>query len=315
LDPDGGGTVPGATQTEIDIRPAAGADSLRLSVGDISIALESVDPSLRLQVQGASELFLQDGAAADMTVRAGWRELRDVETKDQVFDSGSVWQLHRDDTGHLFRFRSPVYGTIPYKEARFNADFSCGELSLHEGYFDRNKPVYPLEYPLDELLIVNLLAQGRGVEVHACGVEDTDGRGYLFIGHSGAGKTTMARQWPTEGVKILSDDRIILRSAAGRIWMYGTPWHGEAELACATRTELSEILFLGRGDHDEVVPLPQARAVARLMACSFLPFYDAAGLAYTLSLFQEITDSVPCGEIRFVPKPSVIEFVRRRPRG
>ncbi len=289
-----------------------GCDSLGLRVGDISIAVHSVDPRLKLQVHGASELFLCEGGDADMTVRARWSELRDTPLDGHVFDSGSVWRLHREDGDHVFRFRSPVYGPTPYKEARFRPDFRSGELSLHRNYFAQDKPVYPLEYPLDELLVVNLLAQGRGVEVHACGVEDSDGRGYLFIGHSGAGKTTMARLWPHTDITILSDDRIILRAIDGQIWMYGTPWHGEAELACATRTPLHEILFLGRGSRNEVVPLPQAHAVGRLMACSFLPFYDSPGLAYTLSLFQTITETVPCGELRFVPDPAVIDFVRGR---
>ena len=84
---------------------------------------------------------------------------------------------------------------------------------------------YPLEYPLDELLIINLLAQGRGVEVHAAGVIDPEGCGHLFLGQSGGGKTTISRLWQgVERAEILSDeDRIILRKEAGRIWMYGTP--------------------------------------------------------------------------------------------
>ena len=70
----------------------------------------------------------------------------------------------------------------------------------------------PLEYPLDELLLQGLLARGRGAEIHACGIADGSGRGLLFVGQSGAGKTTMARLWEGErGITVLSDDRIILR--------------------------------------------------------------------------------------------------------
>src|SRR5215469_6722666 len=48
-------------------------------------------------------------------------------------------------------------------------------------------------------------------EVHACGVEDSDGRAYHFVGQSGAGKPTTARLWhKARGIHVLSDDRIIL---------------------------------------------------------------------------------------------------------
>src|SRR5205823_7896354 len=105
-------------------------------------------------------------------------------------------------------------------------------------------PPQPLDYPLDELLMISLLARGRGVEVHGCGVIDTNGVAYLFPGHSGAGKSTIARLWRDQGATILSDDRLILRLRDGRVWMYGTPWHGEEQFATAASAALSRIYFL-----------------------------------------------------------------------
>src|SRR5207237_1133299 len=80
--------------------------------------------------------------------------------------------------------------------------------------------VSPLEYPLDELLITNWLSCGRGVEVHACGLVDRESGGHLFLGHSGAGKSTTTLLWKKlRDVRVLSDDRIILRKHATDIWM------------------------------------------------------------------------------------------------
>src|SRR3989449_11671129 len=137
-------------------------------------------------------------------------------------------------------FRSAL-GPLPYKVASVDRGFTAGEVWLHQPYFPSGLPVHPLEYPLDELLLIHLLAAGRGVEVHACGVVAPNGQGYLFVGQSGAGKTTMARLWQKAqagGIRILSDDRIILRKSNGTVWMYGTPWHGEAAMACAARAPL-----------------------------------------------------------------------------
>src|SRR5215469_10662348 len=256
------------TKYEIETANGLRAGVLTVSIGDIRIALISHEPDLRLQVQRATKHFLVDNNDADVIVRARWGELHDPAVGDKTFDSGSLWRLYQENSNYLFRFTSPALGTLPYKHACFSSDFTSGDVVLHRDYFDHRQPVDALEYPLDELLMMHLLTLGRGVEVHACGLEDSDGRGYLFVGQSGAGKTTTARLWQkAHGIHVLSDDRIILRRLEQRIWMYGTPWHGEAELACSTRTPLTQIFLLGRGENNEVVPVRLAAAVARLMAC------------------------------------------------
>ena len=289
----------------------SGGRSAQVSIGDIGVALECVDPGMTIGVPAETERFLVRDGAVDATVTVAWGELREPFTGEELFDSGGLWKLYRQEGDYVFRFSSPVIGQYPYKEARFNPDFTSGEATLHADYHDRREPATPLEYPLDELLMTNLLARGRGVEVHALGIRDRDGRGYLFTGHSGAGKSTTAKLWEKEGVLVLSDDRIILRFQDGKFWMYGTPWHGESKLAAAERTELTRIFILGRGKQNEMVPLSPADAVSQLFARSFVPFYEPAALDYTLELLQQIAEAVPCAELRFVPDENVVEFVRK----
>jgi hypothetical protein len=285
--------------------------SAQVSIGDIGVAIECADPGMSIGVPAETERFLVRDGAVDSTVTAAWGELCEPITGEELFDSGGLWKLYRQEGDYVFRFSSPAIGQYPYKEARFNPDFTSGEVTLHADYHDRREPATPLEYPLDELLMTNLLARGRGVEVHALGIRDRDGRGYLFTGHSGAGKSTTAGLWEKEGVLVLSDDRIILRYQDGVFWMYGTPWHGESQLAAAERTELSRIFVLGRGKQNELVPLSPAEAVSQLFARSFVPFYEPAALGYTLELLQRIAEAVPCAELRFVPDDNVVGFVRK----
>ena len=44
--------------------------------------------------------------------------------------------------------------------------------------------------------------------------------------------------------------------------MCGAPWHGEAKLGYSTQTPLDEILYLGRGEDNEVGPVSTTEAVA-----------------------------------------------------
>jgi hypothetical protein len=161
--------------------------------------------------------------------------------------------------------------------------------------------------------VSNLLSLGRGLEIHACGLITPAGDGYLFPGFSGAGKTTMARFWENvPGAKILSDDRIILRRSDELFWMYGTPWHGEAELAAPIRARLKEIFFLRRGLRNELVAKCQSEAAARLFSCAFPTFHNAAGLEFTLAFLEEVTAAIPCHDFFVFPDHRVIEFLADR---
>ncbi len=193
--------------------------SVFMKIADLTIALTSEDPALILPNEGAMRQFLVSDATPDVRVRAAWGELG-VVSGEKLFDSGGLWQLYAAKDSRRFHFTTEILGPIPYKMASFDPEFTTGEILLHRPYFPNGQTVYPLEYPLDELLILHLLAKGHGVEMHACGVVDPAGQGYLFAGQSGAGKTTIARLWQkVGGMTVLSDDRIILRNQEGRLWM------------------------------------------------------------------------------------------------
>ncbi|HEX8141788.1 MAG TPA: hypothetical protein VF553_04275 [Pyrinomonadaceae bacterium] len=284
-----------------------------LSIADLHVALYSDDPSMKLEVEGATNLFVVEDAKPDATVRAGWAELDDQEAGEPLFDSGALWRLYREGSGYLWRFQTPYFGRIPYKTARFNHDFTRGEVLLHRPYFETERAVYPLEYPLDELLLLNLLAGGKGVELHSSGIRDEAGEGSLFVGQSGAGKTTIARLWERrEGVEILSDDRVVVRKVDGQFYMYGTPWHGEARYSSPLRTPLRRLFFLRQGVRNELEELKRAEAAARLFACSFPTYHDTDALCYTLELFDQLTKEIACRELSFTPDEGAVDFIRRQ---
>lgn len=281
-----------------------------IQIAGITVALVGESPELTLGIDETMSRFVVEETAPDVQVRAAWGDLHDYTGGKKLFDSGSVWQLYAENGSYQFRFASPACGSVPYKVASLNRDFTAGEVYLHRPYFAPRHPVYPLEYPLDELLMTNLLARGRGVEVHACGAVDADGRGHLFLGQSGAGKSTMARIWQKTGAaQIPSDDRIILRERGNRLWMYGTPWHGEAALGGPSCAPVAGLFFLGHGQRNELVPLRPAEAVARLFACSFPPFYSPEALDFTLRFLEQTAQSVPCYDLAFLPDERVVEFI------
>ncbi len=256
--------------------------------------------------------FCATANANEMRVNIEWAEHLATPPWRPVFDSGGIWSLFEVDSGYEFYFSAPALGTAPYKVAWCDRTFRRSEVRLLRGCHDSASPVNALEYPLDELLAIHRLSLGEGVEVHGLGVVDEFDRGHLFIGHSGAGKSTSARLWQKHpGARVLSDDRIIVRFENGRARMYGTPWHGDAGLALAESADLNGIYVLGHGTRNKLTRIPAARAAAELLSRSFVPHHSADGLASTLQILDRITREIPCSRFEFVPDHSSVETICR----
>ncbi len=285
--------------------------TLSVRIADITTTVVSLDPSLTMKAEGAIGKFLVNGVEPEMKFQTRLANLFDLSPSGKmVFDSGSSWRLFQEDDTYTFQLQSRAIGPAPYKIAKIDKDFTMGEVLFHRPYMTSGKAIYPLEYPLDELLFINRLALGKGVEVHACGVVNSEGDGHLFLGQSRAGKTTTARLWGDEpDVTILSDDRIALRKIDGKLWMYGTPWHGEAGFSAPTRVPLKKVYFLEKGQKNELLPKGAAESIGRLIACSFPPFYNPDAVDFMLVFFEEVVKTVPCYELRFMPDKRVIGLV------
>ncbi len=292
--------------------PESIKESICLRIGDITLALSSIDPCLKIRLEGDLDLFSVPSADADLAINAAWGALSSESPGDKIFDSGGAWQVYRRQDAFQFTCRAAQFGSTPYKVARVTGDFRSAEIVLHRPFFAPEESVYPLQYPLDEVLVLNLLARGRGVEMHACGVVDSSGVGFLFPGMSGSGKTTMARLWSKEkGALILSDDRIILRQDRRKMWLYGTPWHGEEKLSSPSRALLKAVFFLRHGPVNNLRARAGAQAAAELFARSFPVFYSPEGLQYSLEFFDKLTATVPCYELDVLPDQHVIDFIRQ----
>jgi hypothetical protein len=286
-------------------------------VGGLTVRVEPSGPDVRFQLDETSRRFLVEGGSPDLTLRVSRRPLEVRADGPLVFDSHRTWRLYDSGGWHVYRLFVDQLGPAPYREARIAPDLASGEVLLNPDSHPPGEPFDPLQFPLDELLFLHLLAARDGVELHACGVVESSGRGHVFAGQSGDGKTTMARLWEAvPGATVLSDDRIIIRHGASGFVMHGTPWHGEAELAEPASAPIDSVSLLGRGTDNSFEPLTPAAAVAGLLARSIIPrqVTEALAMGATMGFLEDLVRAVPCRRFRFVPDPRAPRFVQEHGR-
>jgi hypothetical protein len=300
----------------------------RFDIGGVSVQVSSERMS-DVTFGPSLDPFRVEGHGSDIDISVEWIAELSEAPERKLFDSGSVWRLYECGSGFRFDFSTPSLGASPYKRFVVDRHFRSAALQMSERSFaGRLEAADPMDYPLDELLIMHRLTQEKAIELHSCGIVRPDGTGNLFVGHSGAGKSTTTRLWTErEDVEVLSDDRIIvrrddqvekqtppLRSAQsrndkGKMRMYGTPWHGEAAYASPGSAPLARIFILQHGHGNVLTQLSPSQAVTELFARSFVPFHRHEYVESALDFLQELVDAVPCYRYAFEPNEAAVERI------
>jgi hypothetical protein len=222
---------------------------------------------------------------------------------ERAFDCLPTWALYLDGQKRVIE----VYPEMP--EIRRTLVMSRhgteADLYLNEDVRALADAFYG---PTLELLMVSFLALGKGAIIHACGISRKE-TGIIFVGESGAGKSTIARLLSEEkGIEVLSDDRVIVRRENGSLRIYGTPWHGSGAFASPKAAKLKRIFFLRHGTTNSITKVEGIDPPSRLLTCSFPPYWDSRGMQFTLEFFADLTAQVPCYELNFRPDRSIVDF-------
>ncbi|MDA2916803.1 hypothetical protein MYX64_08205 [Nitrospinae bacterium AH_259_B05_G02_I21] len=285
-----------------------------LQIGDSRICFRPTSPEATCRFISPYDSFLGGGTPdVILDVHRGPPPL--LSNSFLCFDTGTTWCMVK--ANGLVAIYGCSYDALQERNnigLVMAPDFTRGNLYVLRPE-SRGRPYLenPLGYPLDQILTIQLLAQGRGLLLHACAVLD-EGRGYCFAGVSGRGKSTMAGLWDGEAT-ILNDDRIILRPRDNGFWMYGTPWHGTYPATSPEGCPVNELFLLAHGPENTLRRLPPAEAACRLLQTSFPPLWDHEGMAWTLEFLDQLTTSVPVYELTFRPDEAVVPFVRHAARG
>jgi len=165
--------------------------------------------------------------------------------------------------------------------------------------------------PSDQILFAGVLSGRRAAYLHACGVVFS-GKGLLFAGHSGAGKTTLAKMCDRRGGLVLCDDRIVARGHGGRFRIYGTWSNGEFSKVSGENAPLKGIFFLRKAGIDRISRIEDKKEIFRqLGACLIKPLQTVGWWEKMLVLLEQISRSVPAYTLDFNKAGRVVELLRK----
>ena len=130
---------------------------------------------------------------------------------------------------------------------------------------------------------------------------------------SGAGKSTHALLWAEHfGAKIINGDCNAFRIRGDDAYLYGLPWCGNSRIYRNEHAPLRGVVFLERGEVNEVRRLNQYESIMRLTARSYLPRWDALLMSKDyLAPAQRLASKTPCYTLRCRPDKEAAEILRQ----
>ena len=214
------------------------------------------------------------------------------------------WIIHQLDNSWIYR--APAL----HRVAIFNEDHSRGLLCNDEPEMFREGNLDDLTLmPSDQILLARLLPDRQACLIHAAGMV-LNGEGFLFVGHSDAGKSTMVTMLREEG-EILCDDRIIVRRWPDGFRIHGTWCHGDVPDVSAAGAPLRGIMFMEKSGVNRIEQIEDRGEIARRLPLFVIkPFVTADWWEKVLSLMESITREVPVYNLRFDKSGRVKDLLR-----
>jgi hypothetical protein len=197
--------------------------------------------------------------------------------------------------------------------AVFNRDHSHGMIyhgETRKDLFEAGNLTALTLFPSDQILLARVLADRSGCYFHAAGAI-LDGKGLLFVGHSDAGKSTMANMLKGKA-EILCDDRIIVRERPEAFRIYGTWSHGDVPEVSPSSAPLKAVFFLEQAKQNRLIPMEDKRQrFKKLLPHLIKPLETRDWWEKMLNLTGKIAGSVPCYFLEFDKSGGILDLLRK----
>ena len=187
----------------------------------------------------------------------GWKHVY-TDTSD---DDMPRIEMYRQQDEWLFRVSVSREGGI-VSAMRCSADWREVQLYMDPAY---------ARFAIDNaaMLVYAFATAGQKTLLFHSSVTVKDGKGFMFLGHSGTGKSTHSRQWLAafEDAWLLNDDNPAVRIMEdGKVYVYGTPWSGKTPCYKSAEAPVGALVQLAQAPENKITLLRMTQAYPYILA-------------------------------------------------
>ena len=283
-----------------------------LRIGNQTLRFRSASDRVQLFLHDNHVPFLvADDVPANCEVE--W-DIVDVHPSDapvvRTFDTRWELRLLADGAEEITFYNATGDDPTPKATLQIVSDPAFRSVRVRQAPRGHELLAYVSEYPWAEYLIQRRLGLEGGAILHAS-MAIWDGVGHIFLGHSGAGKSTIAQIAEHEGGMVPTDDRTIVTSGPDGIYGWGTPWHGTFRRTSAEGARIGSLSLLVQDDVDRLDPISAGRAVKEMFVRTVQSRITEQEVQSTLDTLEAVASAVPCYELHFRPTADAVRLVLR----
>ena len=242
----------------------------------------------------ASPLFVIHVEDGDIPSSDNWEH---VYTDRSDEDMPRI-EMYRLAGQWLFRVSMSREGEIVCA-MRCSEDWSEVSLFMHPAY---------VRFAIDNaaMLVYAFATVGHKTLLFHSSVTVRDGLAYMFLGHSGTGKSTHSQQWKAAfpEVELLNDDNPAVRIMDDRtVRVYGTPWSGKTPCYKASSAPVAALVQLAQAPQNIITRLRMSQAYPFILA-------SVSGLKVLPKMMDQIYESIalllelcPVYKLECLPNP------------
>ena len=242
----------------------------------------------------ASPLFVIHVEDGDIPSSDNWEH---VYTDRSDEDMPRI-EMYRLAGQWLFRVSMSREGEIVCA-MRCSEDWSEVSLFMHPAY---------VRFAIDNaaMLVYAFATVGRKTLLFHSSVTVREGLAYMFLGHSGTGKSTHSQQWKAAfpEVELLNDDNPAVRIMDDRtVRVYGTPWSGKTPCYKASSAPVAALVQLAQAPQNSITRLRMSQAYPFILA-------SVSGLKVLPKMMDQIYESIalllelcPVYKLECLPNP------------
>jgi hypothetical protein len=287
--------------------------NIPIRIANILIELTTPLSAAELGIEGRLGPFCAAGALEEPLARVAlrWEESAQPPAPpgELIYEPGSFWQMYRAGSHCYAVLTYSTDGRMGGARGVLRANAAWDDVTLTE--HRRGKKWHSLlSVGAGGLLLHTKILLTGGLVFHAAAIDD-HGCGIVFVGHSGAGKSTQLRLWSNRpGVIAINHDRIAVQMEARGPTCYGTPWGGTANVVRNHAAPLAALIVLEQAPENAILRLAPAAAAPMLAPCAFLPYWDGALMERAMANLSALLARVPVFRLRCRPESAVIPLVR-----